>query len=150
MCQRRQKSMALEDDDPLLLEAEPWVDQARCSFYPDVWKFTGIDPVTIQSIQEVVRELVPVHESIREHDKKLADQLRRAAHSLVLNIAEGRGDKGGNAELRFATACGSAKEVRAALSIASDWGYIEGRRAAHLDARLDRVCAITWCLSRRR
>jgi len=38
-----QKSMTLEDDDPLLLEAEPWVDQARCSFYPDVWKFTGID-----------------------------------------------------------------------------------------------------------
>jgi hypothetical protein len=24
-----------------VLEAEPWVDQARCSFYPDVWNFTG-------------------------------------------------------------------------------------------------------------
>jgi hypothetical protein len=32
----------LPADDPLLLEAEPWVDQARCSFYPDVWKFTGV------------------------------------------------------------------------------------------------------------
>lgn len=28
-------------DDPLLLEAEPWVDQARCSFYPEVWQVSG-------------------------------------------------------------------------------------------------------------
>jgi len=32
----------LAADDPLLLEAEPWVDQARCSFYPEVWEFTGV------------------------------------------------------------------------------------------------------------
>jgi len=100
--------------------------------------------------REVVRELPPLLQSIREHDKKLADQLKRAAQSVVLNIAEGRGNCGGNARLRFATACGSAKEVRAALSVASDWGYIEARSVAHLDERLDQVCAITWCLSRRR
>ena len=99
--------------------------------------------------REVTREIAPVVQRIREQDAKLADQLRRAAQSVVLNIAEGRGNKGGNAELRFATACGSAKEVRAALDVASDWGYIEPRLAADLDRRLDRVCAITWCLSRR-
>jgi len=99
--------------------------------------------------REVVREIAPLVQSIREQDEKLADQLRRAAQSVVLNIAEGRGNKAGNARLRFATACGSAKEVRAALHVASDWGYIEAQRAAHLDRRLDRVCAITWCLSRR-
>jgi len=33
----------LPGDDPLLLEAEPWVDQATCSFYPDVWEVTGMD-----------------------------------------------------------------------------------------------------------
>jgi four helix bundle protein len=102
------------------------------------------------SAREVVRELAPLVQRIREQDAKLADQLKRAAQSVVLNIAEGRGNDGGNARLRFATACGSAKEVRAALQVASDWGYIEARRAAHLDARLDRVCAITWCLSRNR
>ena len=100
--------------------------------------------------QEIVRELPALLEQVRERDKKLADQLKRAAQSVVLNIAEGRGNKDGNAELRFATACGSAKEVRAALSIASDWGYIEAQRVAQLDERLDRVCAITWCLSRGR
>ena len=98
--------------------------------------------------QELVGKLPPVLQHIRRRDKKLANQLQRAAQSIVLNIAEGRGNKAGNAELRFATACGSAKEVRAALYIASHWGYIETRRADGLDAELDRICAITWCLSR--
>ena len=98
--------------------------------------------------REITREVGPLVRVIREQDAKLADQLKRAAQSVVLNIAEGRGNKGGNAELRFATACGSAKEVRAALGVASDWGYIEPQVAAHLDRRLDRVCAITWVLSR--
>ena len=99
--------------------------------------------------QEVVRELPPLLQRIREHDKKLADRLKRAAQSVVLNIAEGRGNRGGNARLRFATACGSAKEVRAALTVASNWGYIEAATATHLDERLDEVCAITWCLGRK-
>ena len=96
----------------------------------------------------IVRELRPVVEAVREVDAKLADQLRRAAQSVVLNIAEARGNDGGNTRLRFATACGSAKEMRAALDVASDWGYIESHRVTQLDRRLDRVCAITWCLSR--
>jgi hypothetical protein len=32
----------LPGDDPLLLEAEAWVDQARCRFYPDVWEPAGV------------------------------------------------------------------------------------------------------------
>lgn len=97
----------------------------------------------------VVQALRPILQAVREADAKLADQLRRAAQSVVLNIAEGRGNKGGNAELRFATACGSAKEVRAALDVASDRGCVDTHKAARLDERLDEICAITWVLSRR-
>ena len=99
--------------------------------------------------RNAVRELGPLLHTIREHDKSLADQLKRAAQSVVLNIAEARGNDAGNARARFSTACGSAKEVRAALNVASDWGYIEAHTATHLDDRLDEVCAITWCLGRR-
>ncbi|MBT8453236.1 MAG: four helix bundle protein [Deltaproteobacteria bacterium] len=99
--------------------------------------------------RNVVRELAPLVHTIREHDKSLAEQLKRAAQSVVLNIAEGRGNDAGNARARFSTACGSAKEVRAALNVASDWGYIESHTATHLDEKLDEVCAITWCLGRR-
>ncbi|NNK08326.1 MAG: four helix bundle protein, partial [Myxococcales bacterium] len=34
----------------------------------------------------VVQELAPLVHTIREHDRSLADQLRRAAQSVVLNI----------------------------------------------------------------
>ena len=97
----------------------------------------------------VVQELAPLLQVVREHDRSLADQLKRAAQSVVLNIAEGRGSVAGNARARFATACGSAKEVRAALHVAGDWRYIAPEKALRLDAKLDEVCAITWCLSRR-
>ena len=96
--------------------------------------------------REVVRELRPVVEAVRVREKALAEQLKRAAQSVVLNIAEARGSDAGNARARFCTACGSAKEVRAALHLASDWGYIEAQRASRLETRLDEVCAITWCL----
>jgi len=99
--------------------------------------------------RRVVRELVPLLHTIRECDKSLAEQLKRAAQSVVLNIAEARGNDAGNARARFSTACGSAKEVRAALNLASDWGYIKAHMATHLDERLDEVCAITWCLGRK-
>ena len=52
--------------------------------------------------------------------------------------------------LALAPALALALEVRAALNVASDWGYVEAQRATHVDKRLDEVCAITWCLSRRR
>ena len=125
-----------------------------------VWPHWGeAKPKTKESLMEktnvyerarkVVRELVPLLQTIRECDKSLADQLKRAAQSVVLNIAEARGNDAGNARARFSTACGSAKEVRAALNLASDWAYIETHMATHLDERLDEVCAITWCLGRR-
>ena len=58
--------------------------------------------------RRVVRELVPVLHTIRDYDKSLADQLKRAAQSVVLNIAEARGNDAGTARARFSTACGSA------------------------------------------
>lgn len=33
----------LPDGHAFLAEAEPWVDQARCSFYPDVWRLDGLE-----------------------------------------------------------------------------------------------------------
>ena len=98
----------------------------------------------------VVRKMAPVVAEIRKQDRALADQLRRAAQSVVLNIAEARGSDAGNARARFATACGSAKESRAALHVASDWGYADGGLLQTLDAELDVICAITWVLAHRR
>ena len=51
--------------------------------------------------RRVVRDIVPLLHTIREHDKSLADQLKRAAQSVVLNIAEARGNDAGIALSRF-------------------------------------------------
>jgi hypothetical protein len=36
-----QEVRVLAPDDPILREAQAWVDQAKCRFYPDVWKSSG-------------------------------------------------------------------------------------------------------------
>ena len=86
---------------------------------------------------------------LRKRDKDLFDQVRRAMNSVVLNIAEADGNDSGTARARFATACGSAKEVRAGLQLAAAYGYIGQTRLAKVDIALDEVCAMSWRLSGR-
>src|SRR5690349_5146429 len=89
---------------------------------------------------EVVRGLRPVIERIGRRDSGLADQLRRAATSVPLNISEGAYSQGGNARARFHNALGSAAEVRACLDVAQAMGYVDDVDARLCD-RLDRVVA---------
>lgn len=93
-----------------------------------------------------LRELLPV---VRKRDRSLFDQLHRAMNSVVLNIAEASGNDPGTAKARFASACGSAKEVRAGLQLAEAYGYVSGSRVAKVDTALDEVCAMSWRLSGR-
>ena len=97
---------------------------------------------------EVVRGLRPVIERIGRRDSGLADQLRRAAASVPLNVSEGAYSQGGNARARFHHALGSAAEVRACLDVAEALGYVEGIDAELRD-KLDRVVATLHKLSKR-
>lgn len=84
---------------------------------------------------------------VARRDGSLADQMRRAMASVVLNLSEGSGSQGGICRARYFTALGSAREVRAALRVAVAFGYvaqIDGR----LEDRLDHVCAVLWRLTR--
>jgi four helix bundle protein len=92
--------------------------------------------------------LRPIVARIREHDRDLSEQLRRALSSVSLNIAEGDGSRGGNRVARFATALGSSREARAALRVAVAWGYVADVEAG--DAILDRVAAMLYRLGARR
>ena len=63
--------------------------------------------------------------TIAQHDADLARQLRRAATSIPLNLAEGAGVGGGNRRMRYATALGSAREVLACLETGHVMGYCD-------------------------
>ena len=97
---------------------------------------------------EAIHKLRPVVEKVRRRDRDLADQLRRAASSVVLNLAEGRGARGGNRRLRFETALGSATEASSALEVAVAWGYVAAEDIVEADAQLDRARALLWRLTR--
>ena len=77
----------------------------------------------------IVSLLRPLAESISRKDRELSSQLRRAASSTALNLAEGFGSAAGNARLRFQTARGSLYEAQAALRVAVAWGYIPAENA---------------------
>ena len=71
----------------------------------------------------VLRDLRPVVSAVEARDTDLARQLRRAAASVALNIAEGAGNDGGTRRQRYFSALGSAREVSACLHVADALGY---------------------------
>ena len=93
-----------------------------------------------------LREILPV---VRKRDRSLFEQMHRAMNSVVLNIAEADGNDAGTARARFASACGSAKEVRAGLRLGVAYGYFSSAKVHAVDIALDEVCAMSWRLSGR-
>jgi len=68
-------------------------------------------------------------EVIGRRDPDLQNQLRRAAASMALNCSEGSGSRGRNAQVRFHTALGSARETLACVEVAVAFGYLPALRA---------------------
>ena len=94
---------------------------------------------------QVIHTLRPLVQIIAVSDRDLADQIRRAASSVVLNLAEGNHSAKGNRQKHFSLAHGSASEVRSGLRTAIAWGWIaEADRAL---GELDQLIAILWRLT---
>lgn len=84
---------------------------------------------------------------IRARDRSLADQITRAASSIVLNIGEAERSDPGNKRARFFTAAGSAGEALNAVKLAVKWGYVATPEGDCALALLDRVNAMLWRLT---
>jgi len=97
---------------------------------------------------ELIRALRTVVVDLRKYSADAADQVERAASSIVLNLAEGSRRKGRDPMRFFVMAHGSAAEIRGALDLAEAWGWqIDGREARAL---LDRELGLLFGLTRRR
>jgi four helix bundle protein len=94
---------------------------------------------------QLIETLAPVVVVIQRNDRDLADQIRRAATSISLNLAEGQRSIKGNRHKHYAIAHGSANEVKAALFVAKAWGWIDASDRAL--AIMDRLLALLWKLT---
>ena len=94
------------------------------------------------SIHDVMLDAIftmrPVVRAIEGCDRDLASQLKRAASSVVLNIAEGSGSAGGVRKQRYRAALGSAREAWSCLLVAKAAGYVE-ELPSGLGAQFNRV-----------
>src|SRR5215471_18827746 len=96
---------------------------------------------------DLIRALRPVVAQLRKHSRDAADQVERAASSIVLNLAEGDRRRGRDPGRFYDMAHGSAGEIRGALDLADAWGWqIESEQARAL---LDRELGLLWGLTRR-
>jgi four helix bundle protein len=99
---------------------------------------------------EMAVALWPALDQIEQRDRDLTDQIRRAAASVVLNIAEGAQRSGKDRLHCFRIAAGSAAEVRAGLTLAQAWGYLDSTGQVQVETLLDRVLAMLWRLTHAR
>jgi four helix bundle protein len=97
---------------------------------------------------ELIEALVPLMPRIKQRDKTLEDQLRRAASSIGLNIAEAQFSDPGNRRARLFTAAGSAGETRHALRQAVAWRIVAARDAEAPMALVTRIVAILRGMTR--
>jgi len=86
-----------------------------------------------------------VVEKLAWKDRSLANQVRRAASSIALNIAEGNRRNGKDRTYHFRVAAGSAAEVEAGLEVAVAWGHLEPPEP-ELEL-LDQIRAMLWRLT---
>ena len=83
---------------------------------------------------DVIRSMRAALGAIDKRDSDLARQLRRAASSVVLNIAEGSGSFGRVRTVRYRTALGSARETLACLQTAEAFGYVDSVSSKMLES----------------
>ena len=96
---------------------------------------------------DLIRALRPIVAQLRKYSAESADQVERAASSIVHNLAEGYRRNGRDPKRFYAMAHGSAGEIRGALDVADAWGWEIDSSAAR--ALLDRELGLLFGLARR-
>ena len=99
------------------------------------------------TILETIGLLRVEMEAIGRRDRDLENQMRRAAASMALNCSEASGSRGRNAQARFHTALGSARETLACVEVAVAFGYLPAMRA-EVHPRMNQIIGTLTKLAR--
>jgi four helix bundle protein len=95
-------------------------------------------------ILQLIAELRPLVEKLRQRDRDQALQLKKAANSILSNVAEGSRRQGRDRLQHWNIAAGSAGEVRVQIEGSIAWGDIEPDRTKSALELLDRSLAMLW------
>ena len=95
-------------------------------------------------ILTLIAELRPLVERLRQRDRDQALQLKKAANSILSNVAEGSRRQGRDRLQHWNIAAGSAGEVRVQIEAALAWGDLDLDLAKAPLALLDRALAMLW------
>ena len=94
----------------------------------------------------IIAQLRKILRAIRRHDGKLANQIRDAGSSVVLNLGEGSRRRGRDRSHLYSISAGSAEEVRVALRVALAWGYLTEHSLRDVLEDIDHLQRILWKL----
>ena len=94
----------------------------------------------------IIAQLPNILRAIRRHDSRLANQIRDAGSSVVLNLGEGSRRRGRDRSHLFSISAGSAEEVRVALRVALAWGYLTEHSLRDVLEDIDRLQRMLWKL----
>jgi hypothetical protein len=84
---------------------------------------------TLDLALEAQAAVAPLIKRVQRHDRKLAQQLRDATNSFLLNLGEGAHSDPGNRRSRYQTAAGSTSEVLVGLRGSVGFRLLQPRRA---------------------
>ena len=97
---------------------------------------------------DLIRALRPLCEQVARPGADLADQLRRAATSVALNLGEGVRRTGRDKKRAYRIAAAEAQEVRIALEAAVAGGWLDDAAVTAARALAERVARVTYALAR--
>ena len=104
----------------------------------------------LDSLVEMVRAVHGLAGKVAQHDRDLAQQMKRASTSAALNGSEGLYAKAGKRRSRLEDAVNSARETLMALRIAGACGYLPASEATEAMRDVDSVIAVLCVLAYRR
>jgi four helix bundle protein len=99
---------------------------------------------------EMVASVYRLAELVQRRDRDLASQMRRAAASVVLNMAEGMYSQGGRKGARYFDSMGSGRETVACLHVCVATRQLAQARVDADLERLDRIIGGLYRLCHKR